>query len=144
MLIKLIETGTKEYDEMTNLRKRGLLDPYGIPHYYINPEKEKDDFLIGAFDEQLVGCCMLTKKDDVTLQLRQMVVDSAHQKSGVGAAIVAFAENVAREHGFQKMILHARDTAKGFYSKYSYKIVGEEFFEVGLRHFKMEKEIRGI
>lgn len=140
MMIKLIETGTKEYDQMTDLRKRVLLDPYDIPHYYINPEKEKNDFLIGAFDERLVGCCMLTKIDDNTLQLRQMVVENEHQKSGIGADIVAFSENVAREHGFQKIILHARDTAKGFYSKCGYQIVGDEFLEVGLKHFMMEKE----
>jgi N-acetylglutamate synthase-like GNAT family acetyltransferase len=141
MLIKLITTGTTEYDEMTELRKRVLLDPYGIPHYYINPEKEKNDFLIGAFEERLIGCCMLTKLDDHTLQLRQMVVDNEQQKSGIGAGIVAFAEKVAREHGFSKVILHARDTAKGFYSKCGYQIVGDEFLEVGLKHYNMEKEL---
>jgi ribosomal protein S18 acetylase RimI-like enzyme len=84
---------------------------------------------------------MLTRKDDTTLQLRQMAVDSAFQNRGVGAAIVAFSEAIAKENGYQKLVLHARDTAVGFYSKYGYQIVGDEFFEVGLRHFLMEKEL---
>ena len=141
MLIKLIKTGTKEYDEMVDLRKKVLLDPFGISHAYIDPEKEMHDFLIGAFEDKLIGCCMLTKKGNAILQLRQMVVDDAYQNKGVGAAIIAFAEAIAKENGFQKMMLHARDSAMGFYSKYGYEIVGDEFLEVGLRHFLMEKDL---
>ena len=141
MQIKLIETGTMEYEEMVNLRKKVLLDPFDIPHTYINPDKEKESFLIGAFDDQLAGCCMLTKLDDTTLQLRQMVVDTASQKSGIGMAIVAFAESTAIEHGYRRIKLHARDTAKGFYSKCGYKVEGDEFLEVGLKHFMMGKEL---
>lgn len=141
MIVKLIDTGTKEYDEMVELRKKILLDPSGISYSYINPEKEKQDFLIGAFEDKLVGCCLLTKKDQANLQLRQMAVDDDQQNRGVGAAIVAYAEEIAKENGFQKMVLHARDTAKGFYSKCGYRIIGDEFFEVGLSHYLMEKEL---
>jgi N-acetylglutamate synthase-like GNAT family acetyltransferase len=141
MIIKLIETGTKEYEEMVNLRKKVLLDPWGISHSYINPEQEQQHFLIGAFEEVLIGCCLLSRKDDKTLQLRQMAVDSTYQGKGVGGAIIAYVEEVAKEHGFTKLVMHARDTAIGFYSKCGYRVVGNEFYEVGLKHFVMEKEL---
>jgi predicted GNAT family N-acyltransferase len=48
---------------------------------------------------------------------------------------------VAKEHGFTKLVMHARDTAIGFYSKCGYRVVGNEFYEVGLKHFVMEKEL---
>lgn len=141
MKIQLIETGTKEYEQMADLRKKVLLDPYGISHSYINPEQEKQHFLIGAFEDIMIGCCLLSKKDERTLQLRQMVVDSDSQGKGVGAAIVAFAEKVAKENGYSRLMMHARDTAKGFYSKCGYEVVGDEFYEVGLKHFVMVKKI---
>jgi predicted GNAT family N-acyltransferase len=141
MLIKLIETGTKEYEQMADLRKKVLLDPWGISHSYINPDQEQQHFLIGAFDDVLIGCCLLSRKGEDTLQLRQMVVEGAYQGQGVGAAIVTFAEQVAKENGFNRLVLHARDTAKGFYSKCGYQVVGDEFYEVGLKHYLMEKEI---
>jgi len=86
----LIETNTTAYEQMIALRMRVLLDPIGIPRSYINPEKEAYDLLIGAFaQEQLVGCCILTKISDTTVQLRQMAVDSSLQKRGVGAAVLS-------------------------------------------------------
>lgn len=141
MKIKLIETRTMEYEQMVDLRKKVLLDPYGISHSYINPEQEKHHFLIGAFDEIMIGCCLLSKKDERTLQLRQMVVNSDSQGKGVGTAIVAFAEKVAKENGYSRLMMHARDTAKGFYSKCGYEVVGDEFYEVGLKHYVMEKRM---
>ncbi|MCU7549714.1 GNAT family N-acetyltransferase [Chitinophagaceae bacterium LB-8] len=144
MEIKLIKTGTKDYEEMVHLRKKMLLDPFGISHSYINPEQERQHFLVGAFEDALIGCCLLSRIGDSTLQLRQMAVNIDFQGRGVGAAIVAFAEELAKKNGFTKLVLHARDTAKGFYSKCGYQVVGDEFYEVGLKHFLMEKEVVGM
>ena len=142
MHICFIEAGTKEYEEMVALRMKVLLNPIGIPRSYIHPEKEGQDVLIGAFeDRQLTGCCILTRVDDTTVQLRQMAVEKAFQKKGVGVAIVAFAEAAAREKGYQKLMMHARDTVLDFYRKCGYQVVGEQFFEVGIAHHKMEKQL---
>jgi len=142
MELKTITTNTPEYEAMIALRMKVLLDPIGIPRSYINPEKEKSDALVGAFEEdKLIGCCILTHIDENTLQLRQMAVDTVLQQKGIGAAIVAFAESIAKERGYQTLMMHARDAVIGFYQKCGYKIRGEQFFEVGVGHHKMQKEL---
>lgn len=142
MHISFIQTGTKEYDDMINLRMKVLLDPVGIPRSYIDPQKEKEDILIGAFENgELIGCCILTVVDGTTLQLRQMAVDNKLQKKGVGAALISFAEKVAQEKGYRTLMMHARDAVLGFYKKCGYEINGEQFFEVGIGHHKMEKQL---
>jgi predicted GNAT family N-acyltransferase len=142
MTIRLIHTNNKEYSDMANLRMKVLLEPVGIPRSYINPEKEKNDTLIGAFEnEQLIGCCILTHVDDATLQLRQMAVENSLQKKGIGASIVFFAENLAKEKGYGVLMMHARDSVLGFYKKCGYHVNGEQFFEVGIGHHKMEKQL---
>jgi predicted GNAT family N-acyltransferase len=50
-----------------------------------------------------------------------------------------FAENIARDRGFKKITMHARKTAIGFYEKLGYKPIGEQFEEVTIPHFIMEK-----
>lgn len=142
MNIRLIQTGTADYDHMVALRMKVLLHPIGIPRSYINPQKEADDFLVAAFDEgDLVGCCILTPKGDGIVQLRQMAVDGALQKRGIGAAIVSFAESLAKEKGYTTLLLHARDNVEGFYQRCGYRVVGEQFFEVGIPHHRMEKQL---
>jgi len=39
------------------------------------------------------------------------------------------------------MVMHARKTALGFYEKLGYNVVGDEFTEVTIPHFVMEKNL---
>jgi GNAT superfamily N-acetyltransferase len=140
MNIALIAHNSAGYEKMKALRTEALLQPIGIPASYIQSEKEKDDLLIGAFEgEQLVGCCVLTPRDEGTVQLRQMVVHPEWQGKQIGKAILDFAEQTAREKGFTRLMMHARNTAIPFYQKSGYHITGNEFFEVGIGHHVMEK-----
>lgn len=127
---------------MIDLRMKVLLDPIGIPRSYIDPEKEKADYLIAAFEgADMIGCCILTPVDSSTIQLRQMAVNTILQKKGVGTALVSFAEVFSKEKGYQKLMMHARDSVLDFYKKCGYSISGPQFFEVGIGHHKMEKEL---
>ena len=57
MIIRIIEQGTPEYKQMIALRITALLEPIGVPAHYIVPEKEKDDILIVALEEEaIIGC----------------------------------------------------------------------------------------
>lgn len=142
MELRLFETDSPEYKQMTALRLEVLLRPIGAPESYINPEKERSDFLVGAFEEGvLIGCCVLTPHNTELIQLRQMAVRQDFQGRGVGAAIVAFAEKTAREKGFHRLMMHARDVVIPFYEKSGYTITSEQFKEVGIEHHRMEKEL---
>lgn len=70
-----------------------------------------------------------------------MAVLNSLQGKGIGAAMLNFAENVARDRGYRNMTMHARKTAIGFYEKLGYKIKGDEFLEVTIPHFVMEKRL---
>lgn len=141
----IIKYGSPEYEEMLVLRTKILREPLGLTFSTEDLEKDKNDFLLGislSEDSAIVACCILTSVDEKTVKLRQMAVDNSSQKSGLGTAMLAFAEYVSTMEGFEKITLHARKVAMGFYEKYNYKIVGEEFTEVGIPHYEMEKFIK--
>ena len=143
MALKMIDHGTKEYEQMVHLRYEILRKPIGLVFEDKELEKEKEDVLIGAFeDDRILGCCLLTKMDDKTMRLRQMAVPNNMQGKGIGRALMVFAENIARDLGYSKLIMHARKTALGFYGKLGYAVVGEEFQEVTIPHFVMEKILK--
>lgn len=142
MNIRLIAHDSPDYEQMKALRMEALLQPIGIPGSYIQPEKESKDFLIGAFEDgKIVGCCILTPREAGAVQLRQMVVHPSQQGKQIGKAILAFAEQTALTKGFTRLMMHARNTAIPFYQKSGYAIKGEEFFEVGIGHHVMEKDL---
>jgi N-acetylglutamate synthase-like GNAT family acetyltransferase len=142
MALKQIDHGSKEYQQMINLRMDILRRPLGLSFTNEELAKEKDDILIGAFDEdKILACCLLTKVDNTTIKLRQMAVHNTVQGKGIGASMMSFAETVARDRGYKKLMMHARNTAIGFYEKFDFKVNGGEFIEVNVPHHVMEKKL---
>jgi len=142
MPIKQIDYGSKEYDQMVQLRYEILRKPLKLSFDKSELEREKHDILIGAFEEdKMLGCCILKKIDKHTCRLRQMAVQNNLQGKGIGASMMNFAENVARDAGYKKIMMHARKTAIGFYKKLGYNVTGKEFTEVSIPHFVMEKKL---
>lgn len=142
MPLKQIEHGSKEYQQMVQLRMDVLRKPLGLTFTKEELAKEVEDILIGAFEEdKMLACCMLTKSDDKSVRLRQMAVQNNLQGKGIGASMMIFAETIARDKGFKKLTMHARKTALGFYEKLGYKVTGDEFTEVTIPHFVMEKKL---
>ncbi|HEU5366417.1 MAG TPA: GNAT family N-acetyltransferase [Hanamia sp.] len=143
MPLKQIDHGTKEYEQMIKLRFEILRKPLHLDFSEEELEREKNDILIGAFeDDKMLGCCLLTKVDKHCVRLRQMAVQNNLQGKGIGASLMNFAENVARDHGYKKIIMHARKTAIGFYEKLGYTVTGKEFIEISIPHVVMEKKLR--
>lgn len=142
MALKIIDHGSKEYDQMINLRYNILRKPLGLNFDKEELDKERAEVLIGAFEEdQMLGCCMLVKQDDKTVRLRQMAVLNNLQGKGVGRALTVFAENISRDLGYRKIMMHARKTVTGFYEKLGYKICSDEFEEITVPHYQMEKNL---
>jgi ribosomal protein S18 acetylase RimI-like enzyme len=140
MALKIIDHGSREYQQMIQLRNDILRRPLGLQFNPDELESEKEEILIGAFEEEkMLGCCMLIRQDPITVRLRQMAVLNNLQGKGIGRALMQFAENIARDRGFQKITMHARKTAIGFYEKLGYRVCGQEFEEVTIPHYVMEK-----
>src|SRR5215467_11209456 len=142
MALKIIDHGSKEYQQMVKLRDDILRRPLGITCDPNELEEEKNNLMIGAFEVgNILGCAMLVEENPEVVKLRQMAVLNALQGKGIGRALMQFAENLARDHGYRIITMHARKNAVGFYEKMGYKVKGAEFQEVSIAHYEMEKEL---
>jgi predicted GNAT family N-acyltransferase len=63
------------------------------------------------------------------------------QGVGIGMKLMEYAEEVAINHGCTSVILHARKTVMSWYESLNYEIIGDEFMEVGIPHYKMIKNL---
>ncbi len=141
MPLKIIDHGSKEYQLMLNLRNEILRKPLGLTLEQEDVEFDKDNILIGAFEEdKLLACCMLEKNKGKIL-LRQMAVKNDLQGKGIGRALLSFAENIARDLGYREMSMYARKSVSGFYEKLGYKNSGDEFTKLTITHIVMKKNI---
>jgi Predicted acyltransferase len=142
MPLKEIDYGTKEYEQMLELRYEVLRKPLGLDFSEAELTRSKTDILLGCFDDdEIQGCCMLTDKGNGVAKLRQMAVRKKYQGTGIGKELLLYAEAMARIKGFAKIIMHARATAIGFYERLGYQAVGDKFLELNIEHYLMEKEL---
>lgn len=140
MALKIIDHGSPEYEQMLKLRDLVLRKPLGLSFSPEELEKEKENMLIGAFeDERMLGCCMLVEEQPDIVRLRQMAVLNDLQGKGVGRALMNFAENIARDRGYKIIRMHARHNSVGFYEKVGYRVKGDQFVEITIPHYLMEK-----
>lgn len=141
MPLKIIDHGSAEYDQMVRLRDDILRKPLGLRFSPEELEREKNHILIAAFEEdQMLGCCMLIDEPP-SVRLRQMAVLNSLQGKGIGRALMNFAENLSRDRGYRTITMHARKMALGFYERVGYRVIGDEFIEINIPHYVMEKQL---
>ena len=80
------------------------------------------------------------------LQMRQVAVDPAEQKQGLGRRLVRHFEAHARERGVTRLFIEARGSAVDFYLRLGYHPTGETFSnaESTLENFRLEKHLSGL
>ena len=138
--LRWIEHLSPAYALAVVLRHNILRKPLGLEFTEAQLASESTSFHLTAWEgDVLVGTLLLTPLDDGSIQMRQVAVDDRKQGLGIGRLMVVESEDEALGHGFTRIMLHARDTAVGFYEKLRYERVGDEFIEVGVRHQEMEK-----
>ena len=138
----LIEHGSGEYEEAIELRYQVLRKPLGLSYDPAELAGEKDSFHLALREgAELVACLVLKPLDERCIKMRQLAVRESSQGKGFGQELVNYAESFLKGRGFAEIVLHARETARGFYHKLGYEAEGDSFVEVGLPHIAMQKKL---
>ena len=144
MVKQFIEFGTPEYHESIQLRDAILRKPLNLMFLEEDLATEFDSTHIGCYDEQLrlVGCLVMKPINNAVVKMRQVAISEYCQGKGIGTSLVKFAEVWAKDSGYQKIELSARIKAVPFYLRMDYSKTGEEYIEVSIPHYRMEKELK--
>lgn len=138
--IREITADSPEYEQVFQLREDILRAPLGLSLKDEDLSGERNEMILAALrNEQVIGCVMLQPVNDMTVRFRQMAIATEEQHKGIGGMLLEEAEKTAWKAGFERIVLHARKTALSFYEEAGYTVEGEEFEEVGIPHFFMEK-----
>ncbi len=140
--ISNIRSASAKYAGVLDLREEILRKPLGISLRNEDLSRDHDDeIFIAESGNRIVGCLLLHPYDTGVVQLRAMAVANDWQGKGTGRSLVQVAEQYCVLNGIHKIILHARKVAMGFYTSLGYTAYGDEFVEVGIPHYLMEKQL---
>lgn len=130
------------YTKALQLRTDVLRTPLGLKFTPEELKKDETDAHFGLFqDDKLLACLTLTECADGKMKMRQVAVHPDFQGKGLGKKLAIASEDYARNKDFKTMFCHARKTAVPFYESIGYKTVGDEFLEVNIPHYLMQKAL---
>lgn len=139
-----IEFGSGRYKELLDLRYKILLQPLGLKFLDSYREEEANFLHIGCIENstgELIGGLILAPINDEEIRVMQVAIDVIHQGEGIGRKLIEYAESVAKEIGYERIIMHAMLSVVGFYEKLGFKQEGDLFEEKGVRFVRMVKDL---
>lgn len=143
IVFKVVDVTDSLYQDALNLRDIVLRQPLNLKFTKAELEKDKHaSHIVGLKEDTVVGVLVMQKLSESVYKMRQVAVSPSEQKQGIGQKMVIFSEAFAKQQQANKIELNARDIAVPFYLKLDYEIVGEQFEEVGIPHFKMIKQLK--
>jgi predicted GNAT family N-acyltransferase len=138
--VKIFEYNSAEYKQALQLRNLILREPLGLKFTEAELAKDEHDIHFGLFDgNRLIACLILSDTGNNRMKMRQVAVCNDMQGKGIGRILSNAAESFARSKGYVQIYCHARKTAVPFYQKLGYTITGNEFTEVNIPHYMMQK-----
>jgi predicted GNAT family N-acyltransferase len=146
MEIKEISVDNPAYQQVWQIREDILRKPLGMTLADDDLSIESDPNIItilAAIDhgEEVIGCLILQRANSHNIQIRQVAVSENGQGKGVGRLLMKHAETMVKNKGFTKIFLHSRVPVREFYEKLGYKIISEEYLQIGIPHVTMEKKV---
>lgn len=135
MKIYQIEWGSSDYQQALALRDQVLRIPLGMSIYNDPLENEKNDLHIVVKDQQqVIGVCYYRKINQETMQMKQVAISPIYQHQHIGKTMFNESKKILVDLGVKNIIVHARESALGFYKKLGFKEYGEPFLEIGICH----------
>ncbi len=137
-MAKVIRIEIKDplYQKERELRNEILLRRIGIPDFGWEMNDHISWHFVAMAESVLIGCVLLVPldKNQNRGQLIQMAVESSWQGKGIGKLLVISLINFAKSNGLKEIEIHSRSEATSFYEQFGFKVYGDEFEEVGIKH----------
>jgi predicted GNAT family N-acyltransferase len=92
-----------------------------------------------AVEDDVLGTCRMLIEPGGTAKFARLCVRAGARGRGIGAALLAVAEQEARAAGAVRIGMHAQTDALRLYERAGYTPYGDRFDEEGIEHLGMEK-----
>lgn len=128
-----------ERSSIRTIREKVFVQEQKVPTEleWDDQEESAQHFLV-FLDEKVVGTGRLTKEGKVG----RMAISKTVRGQGLGAQLLRAICDYAQQSGYHRIYLHAQQHAEGFYTKAGFCKEGSVFYEAGIPHIKMARELR--
>ena len=138
-MLTIIEVTYSEYrDKIRKVRNKVFVEGQNVPENIEEDGKDNECYhvLLTRYDQPIATGRM--EKDG---HVGRIAVLEEYRGMNFGTMIMNKLEDIALKNGIRKLYLNSQSHAIPFYMKLGYETVGDYFFEAGIEHKKMVKEL---
>jgi len=137
-----IVTDEQELNSVIEIRQQVFVIEQGVlPELEMDELDEKALHIIADYRGQPIATCRLIFLPNECVKLERMAVLKSFRDKGVGRQILDYVDKEIKSRQIKLLVIHAQFQAISFYESSGFKSVGLPFWEAGIKHLKMEKQV---
>ena len=135
-------TGDVELQEAFEVRRQVFVREQGISEDLVFDGHDREALHVVVKDvESAIGSARVRFLGDNQAKLERMAVSKHYRRKGIGREMLLFLDTVWKDKQVQQVIIHAQLEIVPFYKLCGFDELGSPFWEAGIKHMKMRKQI---
>jgi len=135
-------TGDVELREAFEVRRQVFVGEQGISENLVFDGRDGEALHTVVKDgERVIGTARVQFLADNQAKLERMAVLKRYRRKGIGREMILFLEAVLKDKQAPQVIIHAQLEVVPFYKLCGFDELGLPFWEAGIEHIKMRKQL---
>ena len=135
-------TGDVELQEAFEVRRQVFVREQGISEDLTFDEHDREALHVVVKDgERVIGSARVQFLADNQAKLERMAILKRYRRKGIGREMLLFLDTVWKDKQIQQVIIHAQFEVVPFYKSCGFDELGLPFWEAGIKHIKMRKQL---
>ncbi|MDD2198803.1 MAG: GNAT family N-acetyltransferase [Bacteroidales bacterium] len=134
-LIKFDYVESKLFEDALKIRTEVFVEEHNVPSEleYDGKDPLATHFLL-LIKEKPIATARILQKDE-GIKLERFAVIKDYRGAGLGRLLMEF---ITKHCNAEDIFFHSQDGAVEFYKQMGYCIIGEAFYEAGIKHYLMK------
>lgn len=132
----------RDLKEAFEVRKKVFTEGQGIPEdlEFDNHDREALHMVVKD-GERVIGTARVLFLAANRAKIERMAILRPFRHRGIGRRIISFLNEELKNRHVEEAVLHAQYSVVAFYKSCGFEELGLPFWEVGIKHIKMQKRL---
>lgn len=132
----------RELKEAFEVRKRVFVEEQSIAENLELDDHDREALHMVVKDgERVVGTARVLFLANNQAKIERMAILKPFRRKGIGRRIISFLNEELIKRQVEQVVLHAQHTVVDFYKSCGFEKSGSPFWEAGIKHIKMQKQL---
>ena len=132
----------RDLKEALEVRKKVFTEEQGVPEdlEFDNHDREALHMVVKD-GERVIGTARVLFLTTNQAKIERMAILKPFRHRGIGRRIISFLNEELKNRHVEEVVLHAQYSIVAFYKSCGFEELGLPFWEVGIKHIKMQKRL---